>query len=152
MQEAKTGKGTGLMDLVSSEPHLTKFNQAIKSAGLTERFLGPANFTVFAPTDEAFNKLPQDKLGDLLKPENREQLKNFILLHMVPGAIKVDDLKKAPALKTEAGRTIKVDVSRDLKDLRVGNAKLTQPREESTNWCLYAVDTVLQPTASAAAG
>ena len=57
MQKTKTGNGGGLMDLVSKQPHLTKFNKAIESAGLTEKFLGPANYTVFAPTDEAFNKL-----------------------------------------------------------------------------------------------
>jgi uncharacterized surface protein with fasciclin (FAS1) repeats len=150
MEKAKTGNGADFMDLVSKEPQLTRFNEAIKSAGLTERFLGPPNYTVFAPTDEAFNKLPQGTVNNLLKPENREELKNLLLLHIVPGAFKVDDLKKAAVLKTEAGREIKVDVSQD--EIEIGNAKMTQPREEANNWCLYAVDTVLQPTTSAAAG
>lgn len=151
MEKTKTGNGTGLMDFVSKEPRLNRFNAAIKSAGLTDRFLGPANYTVFAPTDDAFNKLPQDKVNNLLKPENREELKNLLLFHIVPGSFKVDDLKKAAALKTEAGREIKVAVSADSKEIGIGNAKLTQPREETNNWCLYAVDTVLQPTTKAAA-
>lgn len=150
MEKAKTGNGARLMDSVSKEPRFTKFSEAIKTAGLTEKFAGPANYTVFAPTDDAFNKLPQDKVSALLKPENREQLRNLILLHIVPGAFKVDDLKKAASIKTEAGREIKVAVSQDSKDIKIGNAKLTQPREEANNWCLYAVDTVLLPATTAA--
>lgn len=151
MQKTDTRNGGGLMDLVSKEPQLTKFYEAIKSAGLTEGFLGPADYTVFAPTDEAFNKWPQGKVSNLLLPENREQLKNLLLLHFVPGAFKIDDLKKAIALKTEAGREIKVAVSQDSKEIKIGNAKVTLPRAEADNCCLYAVDTILQPTASAAA-
>jgi uncharacterized surface protein with fasciclin (FAS1) repeats len=151
MQKTKTENGGDLMDLVSKQPHLTKFNQAIKSAGLTEKFLGPANYTVFAPTDEAFNKLPQDRVNNLLQPENREQLKNLVLLHVVPGSFKIDDLKKAAALKTEAGREVKVAVSQDAKEIKIGNARVTHQSEDANNWRLYLVDAVLQPTAGAAA-
>ena len=138
------------MDLVAKQPHLTKFKQAVESAGLTEKFLGPANYTVFAPNDDAFNKLPQDKVDTLMKPENREQLKNLVLLHVVPGSFKVDDLKKAAALKTAAGREIKVAISDDAKEIRIGDARVTQQSAEANNWHLYVVDGVLQPTASAA--
>ena len=150
MQKTKTENGGGLMDLVAKQPHLTKFNQAIKSAGLTEKFLGPANYTVFAPNDEAFDKLPQDKVNALLQPENREQLKNLVLLHVVPGSFKIDDLKKAAALKTAGGREIKVGISEDAKEIKIGDARVMQQSEEANNWHLYVVDTVLQPTASAA--
>ena len=148
MQKEKKGNGAGLMDLISKEPRFSKFNEAIATAGLTERFSG--SFTVFAPTDGAFNKLPEDKLTDLLKPENRDDLKNLLLLHVVPGTFSVDDLKKRDALKTEAGRDIKVEVSQDSKQVTIENAKVTEPRKEAENWCLYAVDTLLQPAASAA--
>jgi uncharacterized surface protein with fasciclin (FAS1) repeats len=151
MQKTTTGNGRNLMDFVSKQPNLNRFNQAIKSAALTERFLGPANYTVFAPTDDAFNKLPQDKVNNMLKPENREELKNLLLFHIVPGSFKIDDLKKAAALKTEAGRLIKVATSPDSKEVGIGNAMLTQPREETKEWCVYAVDAVLQPTTKAAA-
>ena len=149
MQKEKTGNSVGLMDLVSKEPRFSKFNEAIATAGLTERFSG--NFTVFAPTDEAFNKLPQEKLTGLFQPENRDYLKNLLLLHVVPGTFSVDDLKKREALKTEAGREIKVDVSQDSKQIKIENASVTEPRKEAKNWCLYAVDAILQPAASAAA-
>ena len=139
------------MDLMAKQPHLTKFNQAIKSAGLTEKFLGPANYTVFAPNDEAFKLLPQDQVNNLLQPENREQLKNLVLLHVVPGTVKIDDLKKAAALKTEAGREVKVAVSQDANEIKIGNARITHQNADVNNWRLYVVDAVLQPTASAAA-
>jgi uncharacterized surface protein with fasciclin (FAS1) repeats len=148
MQKEKKGNGVGLMDLVSKEPRFSKFNEAIATAGLTERFSG--NFTVFAPTDEAFNKLPQDKVTGLFKQENRDYLKNLLLLHVVPGTFSVDDLKKREALTTEAGREIKVDVSQDSKQIKIENAQVTEPRKEAENWCLYAVDAILQPAASAA--
>jgi uncharacterized surface protein with fasciclin (FAS1) repeats len=86
----------------------------------------------------------------LLKPENRGYLKSLLLLHVVPGTFSVDDLKKRDALKTEAGRDIKVDVSQDSKQITIENATVTEPRKEAENWCLYAVDAILQPAASAA--
>lgn len=148
MQKEKKGNGVGFMDLVSKEPRFSKFNEAIATAGLTEKFSG--NFTVFAPTDGAFNKLPEDKVTELLKPENRDDLKNLLLLHVVPGTFSIDDLKKREALKTEAGRDLKVAVSQDSKQITIENATVTEPRKETENWCLYAVDTLLQPAASAA--
>ena len=148
MQKERKGNGVGVMDLVSKEPRFSKFNEAIATAGLTERFSG--NLTVFAPTDEAFSKLPEDKVTGLFKPENRDYLKNLLLLHVVPGTFSVDDLKKREALKTEAGRDIKVDVSQDSKQIKIENATVTEPRKEAENWCLYAVDALLQPAASAA--
>jgi uncharacterized surface protein with fasciclin (FAS1) repeats len=148
MQKEKKGNGVGLMDLVSNEPRFSKFNEAIATAGLRDRFSG--NFTVFAPTDEAFNKLPQEKVTGLFKPENRDYLKNLLLLHIVPGTLSVDELKKREALKTEAGREIKVDVSQDAKLIKIENASVTEPRKEAENWCLYAVDAILQPAAIAA--
>ena len=147
MQKEKKGNGVGFMDLVSKEPRFSKFNEAIATAELTESFSG--NFTVFAPTDGAFSKLPEEKVTDLYKPENRDYLKNLLLLHVVPGTFSVDDLKKRDALKTEAGRDITVDVSQDSKQITIENAKVTEPRKEADNWCLYAVDTLLRPAARA---
>lgn len=148
MQKETKGNDVGLMDLVSKEPRFSKFNEAIATAGLTDRFSG--NFTVFAPTDGAFNKLPEDKVTGLLKPENRDYLRNLLLLHVVPGTFSIDDLKKRDALKTEAGREIKIDVSKDSEQITIENAKLTEPRKEADKWCVYAVDALLQPAASAA--
>ncbi len=150
MQKTNTPE-TRILDLVSSESRFTKFNEAIKAAGLTERFSSNNNFTVFVPTNEAFDKLPKEKAVDLLKPENRDYLKRVLLLHVVPGALMVEDLKKADALKTEAGRTLKVNVSEDLKEINLADtAKVMLPKVEAGNGILYPLDTVLWPTAAAA--
>ncbi len=151
MQKTTTGRETKILDLVSTESRFTKFNEAIRAAGLTERFSSPNKFTVFAPTNEAFAKLPQDKVVDLLKPENREQLKRLLLLHVVPGALMDDDLKKANAIKTEAGQEIKVSVSQDKKEIKLAGAKVMLPKVDATNGLVYPVDTVILPTTTAAA-
>ncbi len=145
MQKTNTPE-TRILDLVSSESRFTKFNEAIKAAGLTERFSSPNNFTVFAPTNEAFAKLPQDKAVDLLKPENREYLKRLLLLHVVPGALMAEDLKKTDAIKTEAGQTLKVSVSQDLKEIKLADARVMLPKVEAKNGIVYPLDTVLLPT------
>ncbi len=151
MQKAHTPE-TMIMDLVSSETRFTRFNEAIKAAGLTERLSSPSiNYTVFAPTDDAFGKLPKDKAAELFKPENREQLKKLLLLHVVPNAVKTVDLQKLPAIRTEAGQEIKINVSKDLKEITLANAKVTLPMEETKNGFLYAIDAVLLPAAAAAA-
>lgn len=141
---------TKILDLVSSETRFSKFNEAIKAAGLTERFSSPNKFTVFAPTNEAFAKLPQDKALDLLKPENREHLRRLLLLHVVPGALMAEDLQKADAIKTEAGQKFKVIVSKDLKDIKLGNAQVMLPTEEAKNGIMYPLDTLLLPMTAAA--
>lgn len=152
MQKADIQKTTtGIFDLMSKESRFGKFNEAIQTAGLTERFSSPNSFTVFAPTNEAFAKLPQDKLADLMKPANREQLKKLLLFHVVPGALMAEDLKKANALNTEAGQQIKVNVSADLKEIKLADAKVILPKQEAKNGFVYPLDTVLIPTTTAAA-
>lgn len=150
MQKTNTPEAR-ILDLVSSESRFTKFNEAIKAAGLTERFSSPNNFTVFAPTNEAFAKLPGDKIDDLLKPENRQHLKKLLLLHVVPGALMIEDLKKADALRTEAGQAVKVNVSHDQKEIQLADAKVMWPTVAAKNGFVYPLDTVLLPTAAAAA-
>lgn len=149
MQNTKKGNGVALIDLISSEPRLNKFTEAMKSTGLDQRFAGVENYTILAPTDEAFNKLPEDRLSALMDRENREYLKNLLLLHIVPGAFDVDDLKKVPSLKTEAGRELKVETVQGSKEIKIENARLIEPRREENNVCLYGIDAILQPIARA---
>ncbi len=135
-----------ILDLVSSETRFTKFNEAIKTAGLTERFSSPNNFTVFAPTNEAFDELPQEQILALLKPANREYLRRLLLLHVVPGALPVQDLKEAKAMKTEGGQAFRLNVSEDLNEIRFADAQVIMPKIEARNGILYPLDTVLTPT------
>ena len=140
-----------ILDFVGGESRFTKFNKAIEAAGLVERFSSPNKFTVFAPTDEAFDKLAGDKVANLMKPEHREQLKRLLLLHVVPGALMAEDLKKADSLKTESGQTLNVSVSQDFKDIKLADAHVILPKAEVRNGIVYALDTVLMPIVAASA-
>ena len=151
MEKTRKGNGVALMDLISKEPRLHKFTEAMKSTGLDQRFAGAENYTVFAPTDEAFNKVPEERISALMAPENREHLKNLLLLHIVPGTFEVDDLKKVPSIKSEAGRELAVKTRRDSKEIKIENARLIEPRREENKVYLYGIDAILQPVAKAVA-
>jgi uncharacterized surface protein with fasciclin (FAS1) repeats len=140
-----------ILDLVSSETRFTKFNEAIKTAGLTERCSSPNNFTVFAPTNEAFDELPQEQILAVLKPANREYLRRLLLLHVIPGALLAQDLKQAEAVKTEGGQTFRLNVSEDLNEIRFADAQVIMPQIKARNGILYPLDTVLMPTVGAVA-
>jgi uncharacterized surface protein with fasciclin (FAS1) repeats len=150
MQKTKTQNEATIVDLVSSDSRFTKFNEAIKTAGLGGKLAGDQDFTIFAPTNEAFDKLPKERLDNLLKPVNHEQLRNLMMLHIVPGTLDADALKKAQAIKTVAGQEIAVAVSDDKKDIKLAHAKVILPKEEASNGCIYPLDAVLQPMTGAA--
>jgi uncharacterized surface protein with fasciclin (FAS1) repeats len=151
MQNSKTQDDATIVDLVSSESRFTKFNEALRTAGLGGKLAGEKDFTIFAPTNDAFAKLSKDELDNLLKPANHEQLRKLIMLHIVPGKLDADDLKKAGTVKTEDGQEIKVSVSADEKDIKLAHAKVILPKEEAINGCIYPLDAVLQPMTGVAA-
>lgn len=148
-KNTNTPKEKLILDLVATESRFTKLNQAIKLAGLTERFQSPNNITFFAPTNDAFSKLG-DKAMNLLSPENSAELKKILLMHVVPGALGTEDLKKANMLKTEGGQQVPVSVSADKKEIKLSDAKVVLPQEEAKNGYLYPLDAVIQPKAAAA--
>lgn len=149
--QTKDKQEKAIIDLVNGDSRFKRFGEFIKAAGLDKRLSEDKSLTVFAPTNEAFAKMPQELAVNMLKPENREQLRNRILLHVVPGALDINELTKAKVLKTEAGTEIRVDVSKDLKQIKLANANIVLPKEEAQNGMLYPVDAVLQPTSTTAA-
>jgi uncharacterized surface protein with fasciclin (FAS1) repeats len=114
-------------DIVDTAVGAGSFNTlvaAVKAAGLVETLKGTGPFTVFAPTDAAFAKLPAGTLDNLLKPENKAKLQGILTYHVVPGKVMAADVVKIKAAKTVQGQdlTIKVDGS----TVMVDNAKVTQ--------------------------
>src|SRR5512140_1594766 len=81
---------------------------AVKAAGLVETLKGPGPFTVFAPTDEAFAKLPPGTLESLLKPENKAKLVSILTYHVVPGKVMSEDVVKLHSAKTVEGQTVAI--------------------------------------------
>ena len=140
-----------ILDFVNGDVRFKRFSEFLKTAGLDERLAKGWDLTVFAPTNEAFAALPQEKITDMLKPENREQLRQRMLIYVVPKSMDIDDLTKAGTLKTEAGTEIKVDVSKDQKQIRLVNANVVLPKEEAKNGILYPLDAVLDLAKTTAA-
>src|SRR5512147_3247952 len=84
---------------------------ALQAAGLVETLKGPGPFTVFAPTDDAFAKLPKGTVEDLLKPENKEKLVAILTYHVVPGKVMAADVVKLSSAKTVEGSEVKITVT-----------------------------------------
>jgi uncharacterized surface protein with fasciclin (FAS1) repeats len=116
---------------------------ALKAADLIETLKGKGPFTVFAPTDEAFAKLPAGTLDDLLKPENKKKLAGILTYHVVSGKVMAADVVKLTKAKTVEGKEVKIKVA-DGK-VSVNNAKVAKTDIECSNGVIHVIDTVLLP-------
>ena len=118
---------------------------ALDAAGLVETLKGPGPFTVFAPTDEAFAKLPAGTVETLLKPENKAKLVDILTYHVVAGNVPAEaamKLKEATALNK---KTIKLEVKDDA--LYLNKSKVTKADVKASNGTIHIIDTVLMPPA-----
>jgi uncharacterized surface protein with fasciclin (FAS1) repeats len=139
---------------VNSADHTTLV-AAVKAAGLVETLQSPGPFTVFAPTNEAFAKLPAGTVDTLLKPENKETLTKVLTYHVVAGKMSSKDLWKAiktgngtASLKTVSGGTLKATAmgkSIILTDEKGGMSKVTIADVNQSNGVIHVVDSVLLP-------
>ena len=115
---------------------------ALKAASLVETLQGKGPFTVFAPTDQAFAKLPEGTLESLLKPENKEKLASILTYHVVPGKVMAADVKTMKA-KTVNGKELSIKVE-DGK-VTVDNAKVIKTDVAAKNGVIHVIDTVVLP-------
>jgi uncharacterized surface protein with fasciclin (FAS1) repeats len=115
---------------------------AVKAAGLVDTLNGKGPFTVFAPTDEAFAKLPAGAVEDLLKPENKEKLTAILTYHVLSGKIMAADVKTSSA-KTVNGKDVVIKVT-DGK-VTIGAANVMKTDILATNGVIHVIDTVLIP-------
>lgn len=116
---------------------------ALTAADLVSTLKGEGPFTVFAPTDEAFAKLPPGTLDDLLKPENKSKLQAILTYHVVPGKVMASDVASLKEAKTVNGGSIMV--KSDMGKVMIDNAQVTQTDIECSNGVIHVVDTVLLP-------
>ncbi len=116
---------------------------AVKAAGLVETLSGAGPFTVFAPTNAAFDKLPKGTVETLVKPENKAKLTSILTYHVVAGALKAADLKDGQKLKTVNGEELTVSV-KDGK-VMVGGATVTIADVISSNGVTHVIDGVMMP-------
>ena len=136
---------TNHKDIVAVASSAGSFNTlvaAVKAAGLVETLQGPGPFTVFAPTDEAFAKLPKGTLEDLLKPENKSKLTAILTYHVVPGKVMAADVKTMKA-KTVNGQEL--DVKASSSGVKINDAKVVKTDIETSNGVIHVIDTVVLP-------
>ena len=116
---------------------------AVKAAGLVDTLKGPGPFTVFAPTDAAFAKLPPGTLEMLLKPENKAKLASILTYHVVPGTVMSQDVVKLNSAKTVAGGDLAIKTVNG--GVMVNNAHVAKADVRASNGVIHVIDTVLLP-------
>lgn len=131
-------------DIAGANAELSTLVAALKAADLTDALKGAGPYTLFAPTNAAFEKLGKEKLADLLKPENKEQLVALLKFHVVPGKIAAVDAKGATVdLTTLSTQAVKVDGKGDA--IKIGAATVTKADIMASNGIVHEIDTVIMP-------
>jgi uncharacterized surface protein with fasciclin (FAS1) repeats len=136
-----------VQNAVNSKDHTTLV-AAVKAAGLVETLEGKGPFTVFAPTNAAFGKLPAGTVDSLVKPENKATLTKILTYHVVPGKLAASDLKDGMKLKTAEGEQLTVkhqDGKVWIIDAKGGSSMVTISNVNQSNGVIHVVDTVLMP-------
>jgi uncharacterized surface protein with fasciclin (FAS1) repeats len=119
---------------------------ALGAAELVSTLKGAGPFTVFAPTDEAFAKLPAGTVETLLKPENKGKLKEILLLHVVPGSVYAADVVKLTEAKTAGGKTVMITTDGGVKvGTATGKANVTKTDIKTSNGVIHVIDAVILP-------
>jgi uncharacterized surface protein with fasciclin (FAS1) repeats len=123
--------------------HFNTLVATVKAAGLVDTLKGPGPFSVFAPTDEAFAKLPPGTMDNLLKPENKDRLIKILTYHVVAGRVMAADVVKLDSAKTVEGGSITVHAAK--AGVMINNAHVTTPDIATSNGVIHVIDTVLIP-------
>jgi uncharacterized surface protein with fasciclin (FAS1) repeats len=136
------------MDIVGTamnNPNFSTLVAALKAAGLVEALKAPGPYTVFAPTNAAFAKLPAGTLENLLKPENKAQLQEVLKYHVLQGNVPSKDIQRGETeVNTLQGEAVEVERN-VLGNITVEGAKVVIPDVATTNGTIHAIDTVLIP-------
>lgn len=141
MQTADT-LGT-IAEVASNDSRFSTLVTALDSAGLVQTMQEDGPFTVFAPTNAAFNKLPEGTVQDLLQPENRDRLTSILTYHVVQGENMAVDVQGMSSVTTMEGNSLSISTSNG--SVQVGNATVIQADVRASNGVLHAIDTVLMP-------
>lgn len=140
--DAAPTEGETIVDIAAANGSFDTLVAAIQAAGLAETLSSEGPYTVFAPTDEAFEALPEGTLDTLLLPENQEALTQILTYHVVSGEILASDIETGAVATVEGGD---VDVVADAGSVTVNGAAVTQPDIVASNGVIHVIDTVLLP-------
>jgi uncharacterized surface protein with fasciclin (FAS1) repeats len=139
----EAGAKKDIVDTAVAAGSFTTLVSAVKAADLVGTLKGEGPFTVFAPTDEAFAKLPEGTLDDLLKPENKAKLQAILTYHVVPGRMMAADVVKIESAKTVNGQMLTINAKNGA--VMVDNAKVAKTDIETSNGVIHVIDTVVLP-------
>ncbi|BET65784.1 fasciclin domain-containing protein [Opitutales bacterium ASA1] len=134
--------GSDIVDTAVAAGSFNTLAAALKAAGLVDTLKGDGPFTVFAPTDDAFAKLPAGTVENLLKPENKQKLVDILTYHVVPGKVMAADVKTMAA-PTVNGKTLAIKVA-DGK-VMVGKANVMKTDVAASNGVIHVIDQVVLP-------
>ena len=141
---ASPAAAADIVETAVSNGSFKTLTAALQAAGLVETLKGKGPYTVFAPTDEAFKKLPAGTDETLLKPENKAQLQKVLTYHVVSGNVMSGDLKgKTTNAKTVEGSAVRIDASGNA--VKVDDAVVTQADVSASNGVIHVIDRVIMP-------
>ncbi len=146
---ASQPKGNDIVDIAAGNPDFSTLVAALGAAGLVDTLRGDGPFTVFAPTNAAFDALPAGTVDSLLQPENVDTLRSILLYHVVPGSITSDQvLGQRLDVATVNGQTVRVDGTggKYAATVRVNDANVTAADIIATNGVIHVIDKVLLPS------
>lgn len=132
-----------IVDVAVSAGQFNTLAAALDAAGLVETLKGDGPFTVFAPTDDAFAKLPEGTIETLLKPENKDQLVAILTYHVVPGSVMASDVVELDSATTVNGADVAIKVSTE--GVQVDNAMVVKTDISASNGVIHVIDSVILP-------
>jgi uncharacterized surface protein with fasciclin (FAS1) repeats len=137
------GDKKDIVDVAASNGSFNTLVAAVKAAGLVETLKGEGPFTVFAPNDDAFAKLPEGTVESLLMPENKDKLISILTYHVVPGKVMAADVVKLENAATVQGQNVMIKVN-DVT-VMVDNATVLATDVKASNGVIHVIDTVIMP-------
>ena len=139
---SQTAHSPDIVDVAAANGNFDTLVVAVKTAGLVDTLKGEGPFTVFAPTDEAFAKIPKDQLDALLA--DKEKLTAVLTYHVIPGNVKAADVAKLNKVRTVQGQSVSIDTTDGVK---VDGARVIQADVVASNGVIHVIDTVIIPDA-----
>jgi uncharacterized surface protein with fasciclin (FAS1) repeats len=135
-----------IVDTAASAGQFKTLIAAVKAAGLVDTFKGEGPFTVFAPTDAAFEKLPAGTLEELLRPENKSRLREILMYHVVPGKVTESQVVSLHSAKTASGAEVRIKADAD--GVMVNSSKVVKTDINASNGVIHVIDKVILPAAN----
>jgi uncharacterized surface protein with fasciclin (FAS1) repeats len=139
----QTKKATSIVDVATSDKNFSTLVRALKAGDLVETLKGKGPFTVFAPTNAAFEKLPEGTLEDVMKPANKAKLQKILKNHVVKGRQMSTAVAKASKISPMSGSSLRIQAKGD--KVRIGDATIRRADLEAENGVVHAIDRVLLP-------